>query len=189
MTAAATPPALQQCLAELAVASDRDLAAEYEGLLRENPEALYREGGPVHVTSSCFITDATGEHIVLVWHAKGQFWVQPGGHLERSDAGCEAAARREAAEETGLVDLQLVGDGPALLHQHELPEAFGACRAHWDVQYLFRTAKPAHLTPLRTSEESPKVIWVRPGELPEGVVDDIPDTLRRLTPVLSPAGS
>lgn len=166
-------------------------AKEYLDLLERSPRALYRDGGPVHLTASAIVVDAPGEQVALVWHRKGEFWVQPGGHLEPGEIDLELAARREVAEETGLEELERVGDGPAMLHQHDLSAAFGRCRAHWDVQYLLRAPAPASAVPLRASDESPKVRWVpwprRPGRagrdlsaLPAGTVADLPETLAAL---------
>src|SRR5690625_7040328 len=95
-----------------------------------------------------------------MWHRKGQFWVQPGGHLEEGEASFEQAARREVTEEIGLEGLERVGAGPAVLHRHTLDAAFGRCEEHWDVQYLLRAPAPAAQLPLTASAESPEVLWV-----------------------------
>ncbi|MEE1619255.1 NUDIX hydrolase [Brachybacterium sp. J153] len=192
-----------EALAEIARAatapSGPELASEYGDLLRENPRALHRDGGPRHLTASAIVVDAPGEHVALVWHRKGRFWVQPGGHLEAGETSFEAAARREVAEETGLEDLEAVGDGPAVLNRHGLDAAFGACHEHWDVQYLLRTRRSAAEEPLRPSEESPEVVWVPwplhdPGAaetatLPEGTVPDLAANLRRLGRHLAAQGA
>lgn len=136
-----------------------------------------------------------------MWHRKGRFWVQPGGHLEPGESDLEQAARREVAEEIGLAGLERVGPGPAMLHRHGLDAAFGACREHWDVQYLLRAPAAASELPLTVSEESEEVRWVpwpqaedghddqgdpeRPGHsLPEGTVPDLAATLAALRPYL-----
>lgn len=175
---------------EHARTANPDLAAQYLELLRANPRALYRDGGPTHLTASAFVIDAPREHVALVWHRKGRFWVQPGGHLEAGERDLEAAARREVAEEIGLEDLERVGPGPALLHQHDLSSAFGSCAAHWDVRYLLATRAPAADIPLRASEESPQVRWVplRRGELPSGTVPDLAESLDQLA-LYSPTSS
>lgn len=172
-------------------ASGSAAAADYLAVLEAEPGALFREGGPRHLTASAVVIDRDGDHLALVWHRKGSFWVQPGGHLEVDDAELEAAARREVSEEIGLEELERVGPGPAVLHRHALDAAFGACHEHWDVQYLLRTALPAAELPLRASEESPEVVWVpwpllgegparSVAHLPPGTVEDMPDKLAEL---------
>lgn len=167
--------------AELA-AADHPLAPQFRELLARDPRSLYRDGGPVHLTASALVIDADRRQVALIWHRKGGFWVQPGGHLEAGETSFELAAAREVAEETGLDGLERIGTGPAMLHQHGLEAAFGSCRAHWDVQYLLRTPRPAAETPLATSPESPQVRWfpLRGESLPAGIVPDLPGTLAQL---------
>ena len=181
-SAAPEPAATELALALEGAASTPDLAREFLDLLT---------GGPRHLTASAIVTDAPGEHVALVWHLKGRFWVQPGGHLEDGETSLEQAARREVAEEIGLSGLERIGEGPAMLHRHGLDAAFGRCQEHWDVQYLLRAPRPAAQMPLRASEESGDVQWFpwpsrarRPGTaaklLPEGVVPDLPAALDAL---------
>ncbi|GAA1315732.1 NUDIX hydrolase [Brachybacterium tyrofermentans] len=191
---------LEAAFAELQLARDAapgpEMAAEYTALLQGSPNALYREGAPRHLTASAVVIDAPGEHIALVWHRKGSFWVQPGGHLEAGETSFELAARREVAEEVGLSALERVGPGPAVLHSHQLDAAFGACAEHWDVQFLLRAPGPASATPLATSDESPEVRWIpwplldggpsrSTAHLPEGTVPDMAAKLDALAPFLA----
>lgn len=191
MAAEPSSPATAELVLAEGAASGPELAREYQALLRREPGALYREGGPRHLTASAVVIDAPGDHVALVWHRKGRFWVQPGGHLEPGETSLELAARREVAEEIGLTGLDTVGDGPAMLHRHGLDAAFGACHEHWDVQYLLRASAPAAELPLTASEESPEVRWVPwprsgPGPqretsaLPTGTVPDLATTLDAL---------
>src|SRR5690625_6934664 len=91
---------MRTALAELSAAVSR-ARQDYLELLRSSPRALHREGGPRHLTASAVVIDAPAEHVALMWHRKGQFWVQPGGHLEEGGASFEQAARREVTEEIG----------------------------------------------------------------------------------------
>jgi 8-oxo-dGTP pyrophosphatase MutT (NUDIX family) len=189
-------PALAELRRASGAAAGRAAVADYLALLGGNHRALYRDSGPLHLTASAVVIDAPGDHVALVWHRKGSFWVQPGGHLEEGEASFEQAARREVSEEIGLDDLERIGPGPAALNQHGLDAAFGACSEHWDVQFLLRAPAPAAEIPLTTSDESPEVRWVpwpKRGSgpehsseaLPEGTVPDLSATLDALGPYLA----
>lgn len=188
-------PDTRTALAELSAAVS-PARQDYLELLRSSPRALHREGGPRHLTASAVVIDAPAEHVALMWHRKGQFWVQPGGHLEEGEASFEQAARREVTEEIGLEGLERVGAGPAVLHRHTLDSAFGRCEEHWDVQYLLRAPAPAAQLPLTASVESPEVLWVpwplidggprrSSAALPEGTVADMPGKLEELADYLT----
>ncbi|HJB08990.1 MAG TPA: NUDIX domain-containing protein [Candidatus Brachybacterium merdavium] len=188
-------PDTRTALAELSAAVS-PARQDYLELLRSSPRALHREGGPRHLTASAVVIDAPAEHVALMWHRKGQFWVQPGGHLEEGEASFEQAARREVTEEIGLEGLERVGAGPAVLHRHTLDAAFGRCEEHWDVQYLLRAPAPAAQLPLTASAESPEVLWVpwplidggprrSSAALPEGTVADMPGKLEELADYLT----
>jgi 8-oxo-dGTP pyrophosphatase MutT (NUDIX family) len=151
------------------------LRAAYLAHLHAHPDALWRDGPPVHLTASAFILDRAHRHVLLTLHRKGGFWVQCGGHLERDDVTLSAAALREATEESGIAGLSVIGPGD--LHRHELAAAFRPCREHLDVAYLLEApygGRPA------VSEESLDVAWWPVDDLPEAVVPDLPGRLHRL---------
>lgn len=161
----------------------------YRDLAERHPEAHLKRSGPVHFTASAIVIDATAQHIALHLHRKVGAWLQFGGHIDPGETSFEQAARREAFEESGLDDLERVGDGPAILHAHELGSGFTDCRAHWDVQYLFRApvrvtesdAAESAQTKLAISErESAGLAWFPLNQLPEDLVPDLHDTLRTL---------
>lgn len=70
---------------------------------------------PGHVTASAFVLDPARGRLLLIWHGKLHRWLQPGGHVDPTDADVLAAARREVAEETGLTDLAPGPGFPAVL--------------------------------------------------------------------------
>jgi len=142
--------------------------------------ALQRDGGPEHVTGSCFVFTPDLAQVLLCFHRKGQFWVQLGGHIEPADTSVAAAAYREAAEECGIDDLTPVG---ALLDvdRHGLGGGF-RCSAHWDVGFA-ATARP-EAAPV-ASAESEDVAWWPVSALPENVP---PHFARRLNGVLAELG-
>ncbi|MBD5785395.1 NUDIX domain-containing protein [Cellulosimicrobium terreum] len=169
------------------------LAQEYVAFLRDGAEgaergevarvdAVRRDGGPQHLTASCFVLSPDLSRVLLCYHRKGQFWVQVGGHVEPTDTTLAGAAYREAREESGLADLQAFetdGDrrtlaAPVDVHRHDLAAAFGACRTHWDVGFV-AFADPAARTAV--SDESEDVAWFGVDALPTGTPPGFPERL------------
>jgi 8-oxo-dGTP pyrophosphatase MutT (NUDIX family) len=124
--------------------------------------ALRRNGGPEHVTGSCFVFSPEFDRVLLCFHRKGQFWVQFGGHVESADASVAEAAQREAREESGIGDLVLLSPAIVDLDRHDLHGGF-SCSAHWDVGFA-AVVQPA--VKIAVSEESEDVRWFPISELP-----------------------
>jgi 8-oxo-dGTP pyrophosphatase MutT (NUDIX family) len=107
------------------------LAAELERpLSRDQPEA--------HFTASAFVVDERCERTCLVQHVKLGRLLQPGGHFEETDVSFEAAALREAAEETALeLELHPTAPRPFDLDVHQIPaRPREPAHMHLDVRYL-----------------------------------------------------
>jgi 8-oxo-dGTP pyrophosphatase MutT (NUDIX family) len=107
-------------------------------LAHELADPLSRDEPKAHFTASAFVIDDAGERTCLVQHVKLDRLLQPGGHIEASDISLEAAALREAREETTLdVDLHPTAPRPFDLDIHEIPERPGEpAHFHLDVRYL-----------------------------------------------------
>ncbi|WP_236553558.1 NUDIX hydrolase [Rathayibacter sp. VKM Ac-2803] len=147
-----------------------DLRDEYLGFLAaRGASALERDGGPEHLTASCFVLSPGLDRVLLCFHRKGRFWVQLGGHVEPGDASLADAALREAREESGVADLRLLGHLPVDIDRHGLGSGFGRCSTHWDVGYA-AVADPD--APVAVSDESDDVAWwpvdALPDEVPPG---------------------
>jgi 8-oxo-dGTP pyrophosphatase MutT (NUDIX family) len=123
------------------VAADEREEADRCAMLRladELERPTSRDQARAHFTASAFVVDETGEHTCLVSHVKLERLLQPGGHVEATDLSFEAAALREAREETGL-DLVLhpTAPRPFDLDIHEIPARPGEpAHFHLDVRYL-----------------------------------------------------
>lgn len=128
--------------------------------------ALDRDGGPEHLTASCFVFTPDISSVLLCFHKKGQFWVQLGGHIEATDASVADAALREAREEGGVGSLRLMSALPVDLDRHALGTAFGRCSVHWDLGYAAIAAVDVVPT---VSDESEAVAWWPVDGLPESV--------------------
>jgi 8-oxo-dGTP pyrophosphatase MutT (NUDIX family) len=107
-------------------------------LAQELAEPLSRDEPSAHFTASAFVVDETGARTCLVQHVKLDRLLQPGGHVEQSDISLEAAALREAHEETALeVELHPAASRPFDLDIHEIAERPGEpAHFHLDVRYL-----------------------------------------------------
>ena len=128
-------------------------------------DALWKSGGPEHLTASCYVFSSDLRQVLLTHHKKGGFWVQFGGHLEAVDVSLADAARREGREESGIRDLQLSDDRVMDLDRHELHGGF-TCAVHWDVGFV-AIASPA--AAVVVSSESVDVRWFPVKTLPRAV--------------------
>ncbi|MBA8792538.1 8-oxo-dGTP pyrophosphatase MutT (NUDIX family) [Friedmanniella endophytica] len=169
---------LLDALRQLPTSPDRD---RYLGFLAEQgTDALRRDGGPEHVTASCFVLCPELDRVLLCYHRKGRFWVQFGGHLEPEDRDVAEAARREAREESGLADLELASPDIVDLDRHDLGPGF-ACRAHWDLGFVAFASPAAETT---VSAESEDVGWfgiaALPPEIPSGFANRLQTVVDRM---------
>jgi hypothetical protein len=107
-------------------------------LFRELERPMSRRQERAHFTASAYVVDATCERACLVWHLKLERLLQPGGHVEEDDVSLEAAALREAREETSLeLEPHPRAPRPFDLDIHEIPARPGeAAHFHLDVRYL-----------------------------------------------------
>ncbi|MGQ0465049.1 MAG: NUDIX hydrolase [Sporichthyaceae bacterium] len=152
----------------------RQLREEYLAYLAAHPDAMTRSCAPAHLTASGLVIDPTGSRVVLVHHRKVGLWLQPGGHCESGDASLAGAALREAAEETGVPDLQVL-PGLLRLDRHGAPCASdwpgpGPMEHHLDVMFAVLAPSAA---PARVSAESLAVRWFEVDALPSDTDDAV----------------
>jgi len=123
---------------------------------------------PGHFTASAFIVAPHEEEILLVFHSKLKKWLQPGGHLDPSDADVFVAARREVLEETGVA---LPADGGVLfdLDVHRIPaRPHELAHEHFDVRTLWMS----HREELRAGSDALDVRWHALAELELEILDE-----------------
>jgi 8-oxo-dGTP pyrophosphatase MutT (NUDIX family) len=131
---------LHELLREYVAADERE-EADRCAMLRlaaELEKPTSRDQDRAHFTASAFVVDETHERACLVAHAKLGRLLQPGGHVEPTDLTLEAAALREAREETSLdLDFHPTAPRPFDLDIHEIPERpREPAHFHLDVRYL-----------------------------------------------------
>ncbi|MFF4173440.1 NUDIX hydrolase [Streptomyces sp. NPDC001744] len=146
-------------------ADQERLRQVYLDHLDAHPDGMYKACGAGHLTSSALVVDPARERVLLTLHKKLGLWLQMGGHCEPDDPTVEAAALREATEESGVAGLTLLPGGPVRLDRHPIPPP---CHWHLDVQYA--ALAPAGAVE-RISEESLDLRWYAYEE-----VADVADT-------------
>ena len=131
---------------------------------------------PGHFTASAFVVYERS--LLLVHHRIIGRWLQPGGHIEPTDASPRAAAQREAEEETGVEGVQSVEPGLFDVDVHQYPARDSQpAHLHFDLRFLFRTTLPD----LRPSPEVAGAEWVPFAE----VGGDLARPVRKLSlPIL-----
>jgi 8-oxo-dGTP pyrophosphatase MutT (NUDIX family)/GNAT superfamily N-acetyltransferase len=137
-------------------ARERDSVASFLRLFDALDRPLSEQANKVHVTASAILVTEDRRRVLLHLHKRLNLWLQPGGHIDEGETPWEAA-RREAAEETGL-PTRLAGefgeDGPSLLHVdvHAGPKG----HTHLDLRYL---VEAPHQAPTPPEGESQNVQW------------------------------
>lgn len=114
--------------------TDEDAVRHFAAWLRDVARPFHRETLEGHFTASAWLVSADGERALLMLHRKLGRWLQPGGHAD-GEADLPGVALREAEEETGLRDLEVL---PEIfdVDRHVIP-ARGQEPEHWhyDVRY------------------------------------------------------
>jgi 8-oxo-dGTP pyrophosphatase MutT (NUDIX family) len=162
--------------------STKDLLAHHhaEGIEAEHLRAMHELAAktgnvftrshfePGHFTASAFVVSPEGDALLLVKHPKLGKWLQPGGHVESADSDIYSAALREAFEETGLQNLERVGDGIFDVDVHVIPARKDEpAHRHFDVRFLFR----APTRDLKLEEGITGAQWVPLADVTEDASD------------------
>lgn len=124
-----------------------------------NTDIFSRKNFNGHITGSAFVLNRDRTHALLVHHAKLQKWVQPGGHVEATDADVLLSAIREVREETGISELVPVSSRIFDIDAHEIPENGAKAEPkhfHFDVRFLLE----AQTDKMVISSESTDIRWV-----------------------------
>jgi 8-oxo-dGTP pyrophosphatase MutT (NUDIX family) len=140
------------------------LRDDYVAFLEEHADGLRRACHPGHLTAGALVLSPGLDAVLLNLHGKAQRWFHFGGHLEDGDVSLLAAARREAAEESGIADL-VVDPTPVHLDLHHVEFCGPHGRAaHLDVRYAALAPVGAEVA---VSDESLDVRWWPLDALPD----------------------
>lgn len=101
--------------------------------------------------------DATGRKVLLTHHKKLNKWLQLGGHAD-GDGDVRSVALKEAREESGLKEFELISPGIFDLDVHLIPERKNEpAHYHYDIRFVFRADASI---PLQITHESKALAWI-----------------------------
>ena len=113
----------------------------------ESDQLFDRKNFVGHITGSAIIFDYKNSKVLLIKHIILQRWLQPGGHIEKTDASILDGVYREILEETSIAkdDLMLISPifgkkFPIDIDSHPIPEnpaKHEKQHFHHDLRYFF----------------------------------------------------
>jgi 8-oxo-dGTP pyrophosphatase MutT (NUDIX family) len=141
-----------------------DLRETFAAHLEAHPDGLERTCAAGHLTAGVLVLSPGLDAVLLNLHGKARRWFHFGGHHEPGDGSLLGTAAREAAEESGIHDLD-IHPVPVHLDRHTV----GFCRPHGTVDHL--DVRYAALAPAAAraavSDESLDVRWWPLDGLPD----------------------
>ncbi len=141
-------------------------------LVESHSDCFDRTCRPGHVTAAAWILSTDRRRSLLTHHRKLDRWLQLGGHADGQWL-VEEVALREAREESGLTDFDIVPiDGtimPFDIDVHEIPARYDAdgtliedAHEHHDIRFLMIVASDDEPV---VSDESHDVAWFTAEEV------------------------
>ena len=109
--------------------------------LYKYPDIFERSNQVMHMTASSWIINPSREKVLMIYHNIYDSWAWTGGHADGERDLC-LVAEREAREETGLSDLNLLLPDPIsveilTVNSHIKHGCFVPSHLHLNVTYLF----------------------------------------------------
>jgi 8-oxo-dGTP pyrophosphatase MutT (NUDIX family) len=130
--------------------------------LLDHPRSFHRDHLPGHITGSSWIVNENFSRVLMIFHAKLNRWLQPGGHADGQEDVANVALR-EAVEETGITKfINLLPsffdlDIHAIPTRKDFPEHY-----HYDIRFLLQASESEKLM---ISDESVDLRWVDIGDI------------------------
>ena len=144
--------------------NESQMVERYLAFVKANGDCFERSLKIGHVTGSAWVVNNVGSHVLLTHHRKLNIWVQLGGHAD-GESDVVGVARREVEEESGIEDIELVGDGIYDVDIHEIPARGDEPKHyHYDARYAFRVIGDEDYV---VSDESHDLAWIEIDKLQE----------------------
>jgi len=124
---------------------------------------------PGHFTATCFVVYVPSNVVLLHLHKRLEKWLPMGGHIEPGEEPGQAALR-EAAEESGLQDLELLSPELLSVDIHPIPAGKGEPdHLHFDLRFAASTRTPQKIR--MDAAESTQLEWFE-MESADDLLDD-----------------
>jgi len=145
------------------------MVERYLSFVRSHEKCFERALSIGHVTGSAWVVNRAGTHTLLTHHKKLNKWLQLGGHAD-GDTNVLRVAKREVAEESGIVDVVKIGAGIFDVDIHAIPARKNeAEHDHYDVRYALQvTGDEAYVV----SDESHDLDWIEIDRLAERTTEE-----------------
>lgn len=154
-------------------------------LAAAEPDPWSRSLMPLHFTASALVVHPESSRVLLRWHQRQQMWLQVGGHGDPGESDPLRIALREAAEETGLPDLEPWPDD-TVRHAVVCTVAPGKgepAHEHADLRYFMATRHPGAI---RAENPQAPLRWLTVPQARDLVGgNNLRLTLDRLEPLLA----
>jgi len=149
--------------------NESSMIDRYIAFVESHEDCFERSLEVGHVTGSAWVVNQGGSHVLLTHHRKLDKWLQLGGHAD-GDSDVIRVARREVHEESGIDQVQLVGDGIFDVDIHRIPARKDEpAHDHFDVRYALRVTGDEQYV---VSDESHDLAWVPIDQLHERTTEE-----------------
>ncbi|WP_425404382.1 NUDIX hydrolase [Hwanghaeella sp.] len=149
-------------------ATEEDHRENTLGFVSRTANCASRETLEGHVTASAWILSPDLNAVLLTHHKKLGRWLQLGGHVE-NDVSIQAAALREAREESGISKMDLLDETLFDIDVHLIPERKGTpAHYHYDFRFLIQAGD----RDFTVGTESNDLAWLDVTKPLESLADD-----------------
>ena len=139
---------------EACYGEQEDYCRRFE-VIAENPDYFLRTTPTAHFTASAVLLSPDKRKALFTLHRKLNRWLQLGGHAD-GETNLSLTALREAQEESGILQIELLSHEAIDLDIHWIPQGKEPGHFHYDMRFLLWS--PTADLP-KCSEESHALEW------------------------------